>query len=141
MSVAASPYDLRRAIAADRTIDITTTGARTGKPRTIEIWYHFVDAKVYITGIPGEANNPSKRRPRSWLANLLANPDFNFCLKESLQATLPARARIITDRDERAAVMLAPQTQWYREQGHELDDLIDNAPLVEVTFEFDLIGQ
>jgi hypothetical protein len=138
MTSSARLDELRRAIAADRTIDITTTGARTGTPRTIEIWYHYIDEKVYICGIPGEAHNPSKRRPRSWLANLCANPEFDFSLKESLQETLPARARELTDRTERAAVMLAPQTQWYREQGHELDDLIDNAPLVEVRFEFPL---
>lgn len=49
--------------AAERTIDITTLGARTGLPRRIEVWFHRVDGRWYITGVPG---------PRSWYANLRA---------------------------------------------------------------------
>ena len=28
---------------ADRTIDITTTGRRSGQPRRVEVWFHRVD--------------------------------------------------------------------------------------------------
>ena len=122
------------ALAADRTIDIVTTGARTGQPNRIEIWYHHIDGRFFITGIPGEAHNPAVRRPRDWLANLHAHPQFEFHLKESLQIGLQATARPVNDAQRRRRVLLAPQTQWYREQGHDLQDLLDNAPLVEVTF-------
>jgi deazaflavin-dependent oxidoreductase (nitroreductase family) len=80
-----------RALERDRTIDITTIGRKTGKPRRIEIWFHNLDGRLYITGSPGK---------RSWYANLLANPEFTFHLKGSIQADLPARARPILDEYE-----------------------------------------
>ena len=126
--------EISAALANDRTVDIVTMGARSGTPRRIEIWFHAIEGRFFITGIPGQAHNPSVRRPRDWLANLQAHPQFEFHLKESLQLSLQASAALVKDAALRRQVMLAPQTAWYREQGHELADLIDNAPLVEVIF-------
>src|SRR4051812_27381293 len=70
------------ALAQDRVIDITTIGRKTGEPRRIEIWFHRLDGRYYITGTPG--------RPRDWYANLVAQPGFTFHLKESATADLPA---------------------------------------------------
>ena len=50
--------------AAQRTIDITTLGARSGIARRVEVWFHRVDGRWYLTGMP---------RPRSWYANLRAH--------------------------------------------------------------------
>ena len=36
----------------DRTIDITTTGRRSGKPRRIEIVFYRLGEDVYLSGIP-----------------------------------------------------------------------------------------
>ncbi len=55
-------------------------------------------------------------------------------LKESVHETLPARATVITDREERARVFSAPETAYYRESTGSLDRLVDEAPLVRVTF-------
>ena len=55
-------------------------------------------------------------------------------LKESVHETLPALATVITDRDERARVFSAPETAYYRESTGSLDRLVDEAPLVRVTF-------
>ena len=76
---------VREALERDRVIDITTTGRVSGEPRRIEIWFHNLAGRLYITGLPG--------RPRSWLANLSAEPRFTFHLKGSTKADLPARAR------------------------------------------------
>jgi deazaflavin-dependent oxidoreductase (nitroreductase family) len=117
------------ALATDQVIDITTTGRQTGQPRRIEIWYHRVDGRYYITGTPG--------RPRSWYANLLAHPDFTFHLKESAAADLPATARAVTDPAERRQVLpaiLAPLAQLTSAPGHEPETWIADSPLVEVTF-------
>ena len=84
--------EVRGAIESDRLIDITTTGRSTGSARRTEIWFQNVDGHVYITGRPGR---------RSWFANLLANPDFTFHLKESVRADLPAEARPIVEDGER----------------------------------------
>jgi hypothetical protein len=38
---------------AERTIDITTLGARSGIPRRTEVWFHRVDGRWYLTGMLG----------------------------------------------------------------------------------------
>ena len=63
---------VRRELADDPTIDITTTGRRSGKSRRVEIWMLDVDGRFFITGTPG---------PRDWLANLLADPSLVVHLK------------------------------------------------------------
>jgi deazaflavin-dependent oxidoreductase (nitroreductase family) len=88
---------IEQALAADRVIDITTTGRKTGEARRIEIWYHRVDGRLYITGTPGA---------RGWYANLLEHPDFTFHLKESTQADLPAQATPVVG-DEKLRVLEA----------------------------------
>ena len=86
---------VRQALANDRTIDITTTGRSSGLSRRIETWFYRVDDQVYLTGSPGR---------RDWYANLLANPDFTFHLKQSIAADIPARATPITDPEQKRAI-------------------------------------
>jgi deazaflavin-dependent oxidoreductase (nitroreductase family) len=107
------------ALRRNRTIDITTTGARSGRPRRIEIWAWLAGETVYLTGTPGR---------RDWYANLKATPEFTFHLKHDVQAELPARARPIEDATERRAVfeLLRPE---------HVDSWAAGAPLVEVQFE------
>ncbi len=74
---------VQRALERYRTIDITTTGRNSGHPRRKEIWFHNIGGRLYITGTPGS---------RDWYANRVANPQFTFHLKRSVQADLAARA-------------------------------------------------
>src|SRR5215208_2050535 len=89
---------VKDALSKGGTIDITTTGRKTGQARRIEIAFHSFDGRVYISGIP----RPQKR---SWLANMEANPRFTFHLKQDVQADLPAVARPIKDQSERRTVL------------------------------------
>jgi deazaflavin-dependent oxidoreductase (nitroreductase family) len=114
----------REALADDLTIDITTTGARTGQPRRLEIWMLHIDGRYFITGTPGR---------RDWLANLTANPDFTVHLKQAVHADLAARAAVVTDEETRRAVLAHATATWYRGEV-PLDDLVAAAPMVEVTF-------
>ncbi|GAB1691577.1 hypothetical protein KRM28CT15_33800 [Krasilnikovia sp. M28-CT-15] len=117
------------ALAQDRVIDITTTGRKTGEPRRIEIWFHRLDGRYYITGTPG--------RPRDWYANLVANSAFTFHLKESVTADLQATARPVTDPAEREKVLaglLAPLGDFTSQPGQEPEVWVASSPLVEVTF-------
>lgn len=117
------------ALAQDRVIDITTIGRKTGEPRRIEIWFHRLDDRYYITGTPGPA--------RDWYANLVANPGFTFHLKESASADLPAAARPITEPAERRQVLdgiLARLTEFTSRPGLEPGAWVASSPLVEVTF-------
>lgn len=116
---------IQQALAQDETIDITTIGRKSQQPRRIEIWFRQVDGHTYITGTPG---------PRDWFANLQANPNFTFHLKESIQADLPARARVIDDPAERRQILSAPAMAWYHDQVDSIDALVAGSPLVEVLF-------
>ncbi|MBN1247266.1 MAG: nitroreductase family deazaflavin-dependent oxidoreductase [Anaerolineae bacterium] len=130
--------EIRRALRTDRTIDIITTGAKTGLPRKTEIWFTHIDGRIIICGTPTSGGSKGPRVRRDWLANLKAHPDFLFCLKESVQAQLPARAVEITDPDDRRAIMSAPETQWYRDQVDSVDELVQGSPIVEVVISPDL---
>lgn len=114
---------IQAALARDRVIDITTTGRQSGKPRRIEIWFHDLDGRIYISGLPGK---------RDWYANLLANPDFIFHLKRSVKADLPARAEPITDQAQRRLIMRRILDGI--EGDRDLDEWVKASPLVEVTF-------
>jgi deazaflavin-dependent oxidoreductase (nitroreductase family) len=107
------------ALARDRTIDITTRGAKSGRPQRIEIWAWVADGTVYLTGTPGR---------RDWYANLKANPEFTLHVKRGVQADLPAHARPIEETAERRAIFekLRPE---------QVDSWTAGAPLVEVEFE------
>ncbi len=132
--VAATRAEIQAALATDQTIDIVTTGARSGRARTTEIWFTNVSGRIIICGTPGARGGDAARAPRDWLANLVANPDFLFCLKESVQVQLTARATPVTAPDERRALMLAAETRWYRDQVGSLDRLVEGAPIVDVAF-------
>jgi hypothetical protein len=124
----------RSALATDQTIDIVTTGAKSGARRTTEIWFTRVAGEIYITGTPAGDGTTGARRRRDWLANLTAHPEFEFVLKESVDAVLPAVATVVTDRDERTRVFSAPEAAYYRDTTGSIDRLVDEAPLVRVAF-------
>ncbi len=111
----------RNALSHDQTIDITTTGRRSGNPRRLEIWFHNLDGRIYLTGLPGQ---------RGWYANLLAHPDFTFHLKQTARAELPAHARPVTDPAERERVLRTILDGLGRPEA--LGDWVDRSPLVEV---------
>jgi deazaflavin-dependent oxidoreductase (nitroreductase family) len=118
--------DIRRALSHGHTIDITTTGRRTGQSRRIEIVFHNFDGRIYISGLPS-------RRKRAWLANLEADPRMTLHLKgPRVTADLPARARVISDEQERRAIITRVAGVWRRQ---DVDQMVAFSPLIEVTVE------
>jgi deazaflavin-dependent oxidoreductase (nitroreductase family) len=115
---------IQRALENDRTIDITTTGRRSGDPQRIEIWRYRYDGRTFLSGSPGR---------RDWYANLVANPGFTFHLKGSAQADLPAVARPITDEPERREVIEGILDDLGRGSGN-LEEWVASSPLAEVEF-------
>jgi deazaflavin-dependent oxidoreductase (nitroreductase family) len=115
---------IQRALSRGHTIDITTSGRKTGQPRRIEIVFHNFDGRIFISGIPSS-------RKRSWIANLQADPRLTFHLKgPGASADLPATARVITDDAERRAILPLIAAAWGR---RDLDAMIAASPLVEVS--------
>jgi deazaflavin-dependent oxidoreductase (nitroreductase family) len=117
---------IRRALAQSGVIDITTTGSRSGEPRRIEIFFHAIDGRIYISGMP------NADRTRRWLSNLVAEPRFTFHLKKGIVADLPATARVITDEAERRAILMQVARAWNRT---DVDTMVAHSPLVEVSIE------
>ncbi len=113
------------ALERGHTIDITTRGRRSGRPRRIEIVFHNIDGRIYISGAPS-------RRRRSWIANLEADPHFTFHLKGRVSTDLPATARIVSDEAERRAILPHVARAWGRT---DLETMVRYSPLIEVNFE------
>lgn len=116
---------IRRALARGHTIDITTTGRRSGVPRRKEIVFHAIDGRIYISGIP-------RSTKRDWLRNLEADPRLTFHLKEAVQADVPATARVITDEAERRTILAQVARNWGRD---DLEAMVRDSPLIEVTLD------
>jgi deazaflavin-dependent oxidoreductase (nitroreductase family) len=119
---------------ADRTIDITTTGRRSGAARRIEICFYRVGDDIYLSGMPAG-------RTRDWLINLGANPEFVFHLKNGVVADLAARATVITDSGDRRRVLSAIVDEFNERHTAdspypraELDEWVEHSPLALVTF-------
>ena len=117
---------------AERTIDITTLGRCSGIPRRIEVWFHRVDSRWYLTGVPG---------PRGWYANLRANPRFVVHLKHGVTADLPATARPVDEPTRRRVISAVldlqdrPDVAARVSRRQDLNEWLARSPLVEIVFD------
>ena len=108
----------RQALRRQRTVEITTIGRRSGRPRRIETWRYRAAGRFWLTGSPGS---------RDWYANLLAHPEFTLHLNG---LDIRARGRPVTDPEERARVFgeIVPALGW----AGSLESWIAGSPLVEI---------
>ncbi len=114
---------INEALSRGGVIDITTTGRKSGEPRRIEIVFHNIGGRLYISGQP-------RPEERAWLGNLQANPHLTLHLKGPVKSDLPATARVITDPTERREVLTQVARNWKR---NDVDVMVDQSPLIEVT--------
>ena len=124
MTTAHLDQPIRDALARGGLIDITTIGRKTGQPHRIEIAFHNIGGRLYVSGMPGYK--------RSYIANLAADPHFTFHLKGAVRADLPATARIIRDEAERREVLTHIARNWKR---NDVENMIETSPLFEVTID------
>ncbi len=122
--MATTNVDVESALRRGGVVDITTRGRRSGKPRRIEIVFHSIGGRVYISGIPA-------REKRDWLLNLEANPNLTFHLKGAVRADLPAVARVVDEEAERREILPHVARSWKR---NDLETMVRYSPLIEVTF-------
>lgn len=121
----------------EHTIDITTLGRHTGLPRRKEVWFHHVDGRWFLTGVPG---------PRSWYANVRANPQFTVHLKHGVTADLPATAVGVDEATRRRVITAVLELQNRPEyaaragQRQNFDDWFAGSPLVEIVFDDEQLG-
>ena len=121
--------EVKAALERDRTVDITTIGRKSGRPRRIETWYYRSRGRYFLSGSPGT---------RDWQANLIANPRMQFHLKESINRTLDATASHISDAGERRHIISG--FDRFREgattvYGSDLDAWVERSPLIELLFD------
>ena len=110
--------EARQALDHQRTVEITTIGRRSGRPRRIETWRYRAAGRYWLTGSPGS---------RDWYANVLANPEFTLHLHDR---DLKVRGRPVTDPGERARIFgeIVPALDW----AGTLESWLAGSPLVEI---------
>ncbi|MFN0093098.1 MAG: nitroreductase/quinone reductase family protein [Acidimicrobiales bacterium] len=125
--------EILRSILTERTVDIVTTGRRSGAARTTEIWITPLEGRVYVCGTPNASRKGVVHAPRDWLANLKAQPAFRLRLKTSVAAELTADAEVVSDPAERRRILSAPATEYYR-KAVSLEAAVAHSPVVLVRF-------
>lgn len=116
--------NIRTALQHSQVIDLTTTGRRSGLPRRIEIFLHVLDGEHFITGIP------RADRTRDWIHNVTADPRVVVHLKQSVEADVPATARVINDPVERRPYIEAAARHWGRT---DVEEMLLHSPLIVLT--------
>jgi deazaflavin-dependent oxidoreductase (nitroreductase family) len=106
-----------------QTVDITTTGRRSGEARRIEIVLHSIGGRLVISGTP-------RPRTRAWIYNLEADPRIVVHLKRGVQADVEGTARVITDPTERRDLLVDVAKAWNRT---DVDLMVEQSPLIELS--------
>ena len=115
---------IRAALARGHTIDITTTGRRSGQPRRIEIVFHNLDGQIVISGMP------VRGRTRAWIHNLEADPRITLHFKGPFaRGDVDGTARIVTDPAERRRLLTGVARNWNRT---DVDLMVEASPLIVV---------
>lgn len=78
-----STFDLN-SFRDERVLYLTTTGRKSGHPRTIEIWFVIYQQCIYLVAELGHQAH--------WVRNIVADPQVSIEIKAMRR---PARARIL----------------------------------------------
>jgi len=111
---------VRTALEANPVADITINKRKSGGPHRMEIWVHAFEGRVFLAGRPV---------PKSWYANLLADPSLTLHVKNGATADIPMRARAITDPVERRAVF----PLIVERNNGDIEEWVAGAKLMELT--------
>lgn len=108
------------------TVELTTTGRRSGRAHRIEIWYVVLDGVVHLVGSPG---------PRDWLANLRVRPAATVHVRRPTAYDVDVRAAEVTDPAARRALVprIWAVQPWYRIKDGDVQRWVDHAPMVSLT--------
>jgi deazaflavin-dependent oxidoreductase (nitroreductase family) len=77
-------------LAHTRVLNLTTVGRKTGKLRTIEIWFVVYQRRIYLLAEQG--------LKAQWVRNIQANPEVTMQIE---QRRFQARGRILDDARDR----------------------------------------
>jgi deazaflavin-dependent oxidoreductase (nitroreductase family) len=100
---------------------VTTTGRRSGKSHTIEIWFALRDGRVYLLSGGGDAND--------WVKNLRANPTVGVRIGDR---DMICRAFVVEDAAEDELARRLLLEKYAPRYSGELDDWARSALPVAV---------
>jgi deazaflavin-dependent oxidoreductase (nitroreductase family) len=106
---------------------VTTTGRRTGRPHTIEIWFVLLDGGFYLLSGGGRSSD--------WVRNLLADPNVLVRLGDATRRGV-ARPVEGSPEDDQIRRLMAGKYQGWKE-GRPLSNWARTALLVEIELEAD----
>lgn len=111
---------------ATGTVQLTTTGRRSGRAHRIEIWYVVLDGVVHLVGSPG---------PRDWLANLRAHPAATVHVRRPAAYDIDVTATEVTDPAARRALvpLIWAVQPWYRTKDGDIRRWVERSPMVALS--------
>jgi deazaflavin-dependent oxidoreductase (nitroreductase family) len=99
-------------VASEKFIHLTTTGRKTGKPRTVELWFAVDGGKVYLSH-EGEETN--------WMKNVAKNEQVAF---EIAGKNFTGKARYLKDAED--AAWIAKVTLYEKYYGKASKEVIED---------------
>jgi deazaflavin-dependent oxidoreductase (nitroreductase family) len=101
-AVAAGTAEDLRAIESRSTVELTTTGRKSGKPRKATIWFVHEGGRIYLQSGQGGKTD--------WYRNLTKNPEVTLDFGE---LRFRGRAKVVDDpKEEERVRKLFPQKYW-----------------------------
>lgn len=101
---------------------VTTTGRRTGRPHTIEIWFVLLDRRVYLLSGGGRSSD--------WVRNLMADPNVLVKLGGATRRGVARPLEGFPEDDPVRRLMAGKYQGW--EDGRPLSTWARTALLVEI---------
>ncbi len=96
-----------RLLLESKELDLTTTGRKTGRPRTVELWFVYEDGVVWLmTG--KDRNGPTSH----WARNLQANPEASLKIGRTV---FRAKATKVEDTEARLSLLMGAYRAKYGE--------------------------
>jgi len=91
------------AVADAKTLKLTTTGRKSGQPRTAEIWFVTEGDHLFVQA--------GKAAQKGWLVNVKSNPQVGVDING---IKLRGRASVVTDPGEREHVLSLVRQKYWR---------------------------
>lgn len=111
-------------LAAEQFCYVTTTGRKSGLPRTIEIWFGATNSRIYLLAQFGERSH--------WVRNLITDPRVRVRIGDQ---EWPGQAAIATgDEDRLARELVAAKYEEWR-VGDAFDDWVVGALPIVIRFD------
>ncbi len=113
--------DLKR-VATEKYLYLTTTGRRTSRPHTVELWFAVARGNLYLS---------HEGKYTDWMKNILRNHRVAFTIRD---LTGSGRARLVSQGDAFEVGKSTLYRKYYGEAGQAvIDDWFSESTVIEIT--------